>query len=281
MDERMNEVDELPPLWQYHKNDDLEAFLMGIGKRDRIDKARKLLQDLGIIEIGRNPNKKYRFDATTFYLFHPEVVTDMLRNLEYASSENSSQSVRKTANHGAENGKAITKDSLTNDSTHIDTLFSADAETPEPEPIKPTKPEQAFKKKDAPPDTDWKRWVDAWFDFYKLKNEGIAPMFNGPQSAALKSLRKYLCEVSTKVEGKSVDDCGFLAWSYILDNWHRLDVWNQQQFDLTVVLKKINDLLNQLKNGTTANRNATANGNQSNGQPTGTSHQRNQALRDY
>lgn len=262
-----------PPLWQYHKNEDLEDQLMGIGKRERIDRARKLLQEMGIIEIGRNPNKKYKFDATTFYLFHPEILNDYLDSLAAASAENRTEPLRKAETITAENSRAIPKDSHTSDSMNKET---ADAGAPGGMPRQdPPKTKKAPRKAPgAEKDHDWQRWVDAWFDFFKARHGEIAPMFNGAQSAALKGLRQYLCKVATPIEGKTVDDAGFAAWNYILDNWDRLREWLQEQFDLTVVLKKINDILNSLRNGNKTNRGTNSSG-------AGTSQQRVDAIKNY
>lgn len=155
---------------------------------------------------------------------------------------------------------------------------AAGEKKPAPDPPKEKKPARP-RAKSAPGseiDHDWQRWVDAWFDFFKAKHDNIDPMFNPAQASALKRLREYLCKVATQVDGKSRDDCGFAAWTYILDNWDRLREWLQEQFDLTLILKKINDILNSLKNGTKSNR-----GTNSSGVKPGTSEQRVDAIKNY
>lgn len=110
-----------------------------------------------------------------------------------------------------------------------------------------------------PKDEGWQMWIDAWFDFYKGRNQGVRPMFNPIQGKALKSIRKHLQDVAAeKYPDKPKDLAGLDSWKFILCNWNRLDPWLQGQYDLTVVLKKINDIINQLKNG--ANKKSASNG---------------------
>ena len=65
-------------LLQYHSLEDLQEGIMGIGKLTKIKEARKKLKDLGVISEHKNPNKKYRFDQTIFYLFHPKICSDYI-----------------------------------------------------------------------------------------------------------------------------------------------------------------------------------------------------------
>jgi hypothetical protein len=277
MDPDPVKITPLPPLWQYHKNEDLEDQLMGIGKRERIDRARKLLQEMGIIEIGRNPNKKYRFDATTFYLFHPEVLNDYLDQIATPAAENNTESVRKTETTTAENSGAITKDSPTLDSTNKEHAAAGASAGPAKQPT--TDPPKTKARTSKPPgaspvDKDWQRWVDLWFQFYETRQGGIKPMFNPAQAQALKKLRAHLIAISLPIENATPDDCGFASWGYILTSWDKLDDWQRTQFDLTVILKKINDILNSLRNGTKTNRGTNSSG-------AGTSQQRVDAIKNY
>lgn len=165
-----------------------------------------------------------------------------------------------------------------------DTLTNSGTDTPaadapgdkKPDPIKKT----ASRKKTpgAENDKDWQRWVDRYEDHVKDRNGGTGHRWDGAQLGpqGLKGIRAHLVKISTKLDGKSDDDCGYGAWCYILDNWELLREWLQGQFDLTVILKKITDILNSLRNATNTNRGAN-----SNGFKPGTSEARVQALRDY
>jgi hypothetical protein len=147
-------------------------------------------------------------------------------------------------------------------------------------PEKPELPPKAKPEKSEKPDLDWQRWVDRYELHVKKQNDGLGHHWTkvqlGPQG--LKGIRTHLVKISTKLPGNSDDDCGYAAWEYVLDHWKDLgDEWLGKQFDLTIVLKKITDILNRLKNAANINRVASAGGNGK----TSTSAARNQALRDY
>jgi hypothetical protein len=130
------------------------------------------------------------------------------------------------------------------------------------------------------PDRNWQRWVDRYDQHVRKHNEDLphnwTKMQLGPQG--LKGIRMHLVKISTKLEGKSDEDCGYGAWCYVLDHWDKLgDEWLVKQFDLTVVLKKITDILNRLKNAANTTRGTDKNG----GAKLSTSEARNRALRDY
>lgn len=146
-----------------------------------------------------------------------------------------------------------------------------DAPAEKPESARPSRSE---------PDRDWQRWVDRFEVHVKKHNDGLGHHWTkiqfGPQG--LKGIRTHLVKISTKLPDNSDDDCGYLAWCYVLDHWADLgDEWLGKQFDLTVVLKKITDILNRLKNAATTNRVTPAGGNGK----VSTSQARNEALRDY
>ena len=80
-------------LWQWHTEETLEKALLGIGRRDAIRQAIKLLStgDDGakgedgkekkppiigknFISVGLNPNPRYKFDRTRYFLFNAEAV---------------------------------------------------------------------------------------------------------------------------------------------------------------------------------------------------------------
>ena len=67
-------------LWQWHTEAELEAGVM-VAKRSTIATALKKLVDWGFLTIGRNPNQRYQFDRTRFFLFHPEAVNTRIEQL--------------------------------------------------------------------------------------------------------------------------------------------------------------------------------------------------------
>jgi hypothetical protein len=237
MDERPDIETPPPPLWQFHKNDDLEAMLMGIGKRDRIDRARKLLQEMGVIDIGRNPNKKYKFDATTFYLFHPEVVTDLLKQLPPiagnpaapVSENDTDEPVLKTGNIGAENSRAIPKDSPSKDSEG-----NIPAQAPGEINGKPKTAAAGGKKATpaAPPRPYWQRLVDTWYDFYKSKFPGEEPNFLRRQPAVFGQLVDLLQARAKKKKAEWTETYAVDALKYFLKIAFAED-WLSKHFLLT------------------------------------------------
>ena len=70
-------------LLQFYSADELEAKLLGLYGRDRIRAARQRLQNLGVIDEGTNPNPRYAFDRTIWFLFHPEVCNEWLESYHH------------------------------------------------------------------------------------------------------------------------------------------------------------------------------------------------------
>lgn len=219
------------------------------------------LVDAGVLMKGNFNRSQY--DRTTWYAFTLE---------DFWIKPEGNFQMPKPANGKDWPGEPI-PDNSTGIKTNKETTPAAGApggEKPRQDPPREKRPG----KKNTTPDTDWQRWVDRWFEHFRELHDGTDPMFNPAQSGALKKLRVYLCKIAAQVPGKSRDDCGFAAWCYILDNWAKLREWLQGQFDLTVILKKINDILNSLKNATNQNRGTNTGG-------AGTSQQRVDAVRNY
>jgi hypothetical protein len=66
---------------QSHTIEEIEKCLLGIAKRDKIRSSLKELEAMGIITICKNPNPKLKFDATKFFIFHPERVNEKLKGI--------------------------------------------------------------------------------------------------------------------------------------------------------------------------------------------------------
>ena len=91
-------------LWQFHTEEDIEQGVL-IFKRRAINDSLQILVTKGAIDIGRNPNQRYKFDRTRFFLFHPNVVNafvDAYRSSKNAdtSRKNAGQSRRNAARQG-------------------------------------------------------------------------------------------------------------------------------------------------------------------------------------
>lgn len=275
-----------PSTWQHHTGQDLIRGIMGIGKRHSIDQAKEQLLQMGIITTGRNPDPRFSFDATIHYQFHPETVQQLLAFVEISKSEpdadiDISGFAENNESPFDENSTTSPNESLNNQPDHS----SSAAKAPEPRNQKVGKETGnrrtgRVNSPGAEKDHDWQRWVDRWDKHYRDLHDNTKPMLNGVQlgPSGLKGIRKHLCEIAIQVGDYSRDDCGFFAWDYILTNWARIgDDFLCSQFDLTVILKKINDILNRLKNGTQKNRNGHATG----AAAPGTSQQRIDALEKY
>jgi len=75
-----NQRDELD-LIQYHTQDDLIDKTLYLTKTPAcIRRAIEFLEQKKIITVCRNPNKRYKFDRTRHFIFHPEVVNNWLKN---------------------------------------------------------------------------------------------------------------------------------------------------------------------------------------------------------
>lgn len=60
-------------LLQFHSHNELIEGILAIYGRGAVIAANKLLEEKGAISVHRNPNPRYSFDKTNYYLFHPDV----------------------------------------------------------------------------------------------------------------------------------------------------------------------------------------------------------------
>lgn len=95
-------------LWQFHTEEQLEQGIL-IYKRSSISKSLKLLVSKGVITISRNPNPRYRFDNTRFFLFHPEPCVEFLKN---RCTDNGKQSVKNNESSFESNAQRFEKNAL-------------------------------------------------------------------------------------------------------------------------------------------------------------------------
>lgn len=64
-------------LYQFHTMDELEHGVL-LYSRDAINVGLKILVDKKVISIHKNPNPKYSFDRTRYFLFYPAIVNTWL-----------------------------------------------------------------------------------------------------------------------------------------------------------------------------------------------------------
>jgi len=79
--------DEIKPLslFQFHTVTEIEDCIQ-IAKKDTIRNSLKKIIALGIVSIHDNPNPKFKFDKTKYYLFHPNKLQKLIS--AYANAEN-------------------------------------------------------------------------------------------------------------------------------------------------------------------------------------------------
>lgn len=65
-------------LLQFHSEAELEVGLLGLYKKDKIRKTIALLAEKGFISVHSNPNPRYSFDRTRYFLFQEETVNEYL-----------------------------------------------------------------------------------------------------------------------------------------------------------------------------------------------------------
>ncbi|MFY9225253.1 MAG: hypothetical protein WAQ98_21445 [Blastocatellia bacterium] len=76
-------------LWQFHNEKQLEEGIL-IYKKDTINKAIDLLVSKQVLLVSRNPNPRYKFDKTRWFLFRPEIIKNWMK--ERTNPENSPSS---------------------------------------------------------------------------------------------------------------------------------------------------------------------------------------------
>lgn len=179
-EERRARPSEMPTLWQHHSAKQLQRALLGIGGRHSIDVAKKQLHEMGVVDIGRNPNPEDQMDNTTFFLFNAEAVNRLLEVLPPA--EISKSHVQKSAPPPAEISKGVTQKSA---SANIDTSIKPSIDNP-PTPTRASEHEGVVWPWDT--ETFWDAWA-GWRE-YKLKQHKFVFKLKGSEQAALNLLRE-------------------------------------------------------------------------------------------
>jgi len=67
-------------LYQWHTSEDLAAGIMGIIKgKNTINDGLAVLVSKGVISVHNNPNPRFKFDRTRYFLFYPETCIEFLK----------------------------------------------------------------------------------------------------------------------------------------------------------------------------------------------------------
>lgn len=73
-------------LLQFHNEQELEAGILGFYGTSSIRKAISLLKEKDFISVHANPNNRYKFDQTRYFLFHDEQINQWLEKRHSSDS---------------------------------------------------------------------------------------------------------------------------------------------------------------------------------------------------
>lgn len=105
---------------------------------------------------------------------------------------------------------------------------------------------------------EYQDFINTYCDFYKSQT-GINPEIKSMDGAALKKIIKYFRK-EAKGDHKPID-----GFRYIFANWSELEVFHQQQINLTQIYSNINIIILQLRKKPKKNGSATSTSNESYG----------------
>ncbi len=97
-------------LFQFHTAQHLREGLLGLYSDTTIRAARKLLVKLGAVTEHKNPNPRYSFDATTFFLVHPEAINAWLEAHASRSDNSTASAIKNTERSGENDGRSGVSD---------------------------------------------------------------------------------------------------------------------------------------------------------------------------
>jgi hypothetical protein len=75
-------------LYQFHKSTEIYNDLLGAVGKSAIEEGIKILKSLEFISLHKNPNPRYKFDNTRFFLVHPDKINIELKTLLNWDSRN-------------------------------------------------------------------------------------------------------------------------------------------------------------------------------------------------
>lgn len=88
--------------------------------------------------------------------------------------------------------------------------------------------------------SQYQQYVSAWFAFYQKYRE-MPPRFNKADGLHINQIKKYLTRLSDQ------DQEGLELFKLILENWHKLDQFHQDNTDLKYINSRLNPILNAIK----------------------------------
>jgi hypothetical protein len=121
-------------LWQNHTEKEIESGIF-FYKRTAISEGIKILEEKGFIEQGKNPDRRYSFDRTRFFLFKPEVVNGWLNSRNGSpSTENSTSTNQKR--FVSDQPKTVEQYSISPNTQYSNTASPKNAQIDRPKPTK-------------------------------------------------------------------------------------------------------------------------------------------------
>tara|TARA_R110002051_G_scaffold297564_2_gene363953 strand:+ start:16491 stop:17027 length:537 start_codon:yes stop_codon:yes gene_type:complete len=88
--------------------------------------------------------------------------------------------------------------------------------------------------------SQYQQYVSAWFAFYQNYRQ-LPPRFNKADGLHINQIKKYLTRLSDQ------DQEGLELFKLILENWHKLDQFHQDNTDLKYINSRLNPILNAIK----------------------------------
>lgn len=246
--------------------------------RDAIKTAWKELEEMGFIEVRKEGGGKGKLPEINYYVYDSPQKVAGFQSTETRRSESRPPETRPPGRRRSGTRHLLsTNEQSTNEQTTIPVIpngiTGAPLEDPPPEqPKKKKEPKKPAGSEQTKPLGLFQRFTASYDAFFQKLN-GVPPQYNGASGTATNSLIAYFKKIAKDRATKDqvndpgdqyVEDKAHEAWEYVLNNWHRLDNFLQAKTRLLDINSNIQNIITQLKNGHTKNKNGN-----SNGQPTG------------
>lgn len=267
----------LPRDWVLHKNWIYQKLPEG---RDAINKAWQELENKKFIICVKSTGAGHaKLPETNYFVCDDPDKHVVFQNAENPNTKNQApiNPVRKKRERKSRVLQSNLKQSNIKQSIPVipDGITGAPVGDPPPAPEQPNKkkePKKSAGDEQTKPQGLFQRFTASYDAFFQKLN-GVPPQYNGASGTATNSLIAYFKKIAkdraTKdqvcdISDQYVEDKAHEAWEYVLNNWHRLDNFLQAKTRLLDINSNIQNIITQLKNGHTKNKNGN-----SNGQPTG------------
>jgi hypothetical protein len=134
-------------LLQFHSEAELQRGILGIYKKDKIRSSIKLLVEKRFISVHKNPNDRYKFDQTRYFLLEEDNVRCWLeKHKESLNLSNSGKSVKEERETASDDGKTASD----NREIEIDLYTEITPETSTEREDSPTPQEEKSKEFSRP-----------------------------------------------------------------------------------------------------------------------------------